>query len=167
MVKQIVLNPKRDIKKITKKEEKKPKKEKIKLTKEEMIQEKKEYLTPIKKDTELKMVDPSDIKIDNITLIQQKPNDIEKYTIVFKQLNNFREKKYYTRLVFCSEGKNYGDTIILTINVLNGDEYNKKKLDEFRKTFYLTEKDYPDEELLTSLKDNNFDFESTMTSLFN
>ena len=54
LVKQIVLNPKKDIKKITKKEEKKPKKEKIKLTKEEMIQEKKEYLTPLKKDTEIK-----------------------------------------------------------------------------------------------------------------
>ena len=58
LVKQIVLNPKKDIKKITKKEEKKPKKEKVKLTKEEIIQEKKEYLTPLKKKTiELKKND--------------------------------------------------------------------------------------------------------------
>jgi len=49
LVKQITLNPKKDIKKITKKEEKKPKKEKVKLTKEEKLQEKKELSTPVKK----------------------------------------------------------------------------------------------------------------------
>ena len=49
LVKQITLNPKKDIKKITKKEEKKPKKEKVKLSKEERLQEKKEFSTPTKK----------------------------------------------------------------------------------------------------------------------
>ena len=49
LVKQITLNPKKDIKKITKKEEKKNKKEKVKLTKEEKKKKKKEYLTPLKK----------------------------------------------------------------------------------------------------------------------
>ena len=49
LVKQITLNPKKDIKKITKKEEKKPKKEKVKLTKEDKIQQKKDFSTPVKK----------------------------------------------------------------------------------------------------------------------
>ena len=67
LVKQIVLNPKKDIKKITKKEEKKPKKEKmkVKLTKEEIIQEKKEYLTPLKKEK-------PELKNNNINLNKPK-----------------------------------------------------------------------------------------------
>ena len=120
-----------------------------------------------KKDTKLKMVDPSDIKIDDISLNQQEPNEVEKYTIVFKQLNNLSIKEYITRLVFCSEGKNYGEIIILKINVLNEDDYNQKKVDEFRESFNLPEKDYSNEDILTALKDNYFIFESTITSLFN
>ena len=50
MIKQITLNPKKDIKKITKKPvTKEPKKSKIKLTEEEKKKEKKEFSTPIKK----------------------------------------------------------------------------------------------------------------------
>ena len=51
LIKQITLNPKKDIKKITKKPipEKKPKKSKVKITEEEKEKEKKEFSTPIKK----------------------------------------------------------------------------------------------------------------------
>ena len=74
LVKQITLNPKKDIKKITKKEEKKPKKEKVKLTKEEKIQEKKEYSTPIKKKL-------PEIKKDNIPKNKSKKKQTNKKVI--------------------------------------------------------------------------------------
>ena len=75
LVKQITLNPKKDIKKITKKEEKKPKKEKVKLTKEEKIQEKKEYSTPIKKKL-------PEIKKDNIPKNKSKKKQTNKKVIL-------------------------------------------------------------------------------------
>ena len=51
LIKQITLDPKKDIKKITKKPkaEKKPKKAKIKITEEQKEKEKKEFSTPVKK----------------------------------------------------------------------------------------------------------------------
>ena len=67
LVKQIVLNPQKDIKKITKKSDKKPKKEKVKLTKEEKSEEKKDYITPAKKKT-------IDIKKNDIQPNNQKKN---------------------------------------------------------------------------------------------
>ena len=49
MIKQLTLNPKKDIKKITKKTniEKKEKKSKVKITEKEKEKEKKEFSTPI------------------------------------------------------------------------------------------------------------------------
>ena len=75
LVKQITLNPKKDIKKITKKEEKKLKKEKVKITKEEKIQEKKEYSTPIKKKL-------PEIKKDNIPKNKSKKKQTNKKVIL-------------------------------------------------------------------------------------
>ena len=71
LVKQIVLNPQKDIKKITKKAEKKPKKEKVKITKEEKIEEKKEFNTPIKK---------KELEIAQNNIKQNKPKKSEKRT---------------------------------------------------------------------------------------
>ena len=68
MIKQITLNPKKDIKKITKKPvTKEPKKSKIKLTEEEKKKEKKEFSTPIKK----KMIE---VKKNNLQINKPKIN---------------------------------------------------------------------------------------------
>ena len=75
LVKQITLNPKKDIKKITKKEEKKPKKEKVKLTKEEKLKEKKEFSTPVKKTL-------PEIKKSNIQLNKPKNKQHNKKVIL-------------------------------------------------------------------------------------
>ena len=114
---------------------------------------------PWNHDTQLKMVNPSDIKIDDITLKQQEPNEENSYTIVFKQLSNFKIK------AFCSEGKTYGDIIIIKINII--DEIEFQKINEFRKEFNLPVEDYSDEKILNALKNNNFNFKSTIESWFN
>ena len=64
MVKQIILDPKKDVKKITKKpvKEKKTKKTKIKVSEEEKKEEKKEFSTPVKK--KLTEVKKNDIKVN-------------------------------------------------------------------------------------------------------
>jgi len=74
MIKQIVLDPKKDMKKITKKplNEKKSKKTKIKVSEEQKKEEKKEFSTPVKK--KLNEVKKNDIKVkkSNINLSKNK-----------------------------------------------------------------------------------------------
>jgi len=74
MIKQIVLDPKKDMKKITKKplNEKKSKKTKIKVSEEQKKEEKKEFSTPVKK--KLIEVKKNDIKVkkSNINLSKNK-----------------------------------------------------------------------------------------------
>ena len=90
MIKQLTLDPKKDIKKITKKstvkkeekkekpkkekKEKKEKKSKIKLTEEEKEEEKKEFLTPVKKKVEIKK--NNNIQINKPKIKQSKNNKI-------------------------------------------------------------------------------------------
>ena len=76
-------------------------------------------------DTKLKMVEPSDIKIDDIILKQQNPEEVNTYTISFKKLKNLQAKEYQTCLGFYSEGKNFGDKIVIKINILNETEFNE------------------------------------------
>ena len=76
-------------------------------------------------DTKLKMVEPSDIKIDDIILKQQNPEEVNTYTISFNKLKNLQAKEYQTCLGFYSEGKNFGDKIVIKINILNETEFNE------------------------------------------
>ena len=80
---------------------------------------------PWNEDTKLKIVEPSDIKIDDIILKQQNPEEVNTYMIVFKKLKNLEAKEYKTSLEFYSGGKNYGDKIIIKINILNETEFNE------------------------------------------
>ena len=120
---------------------------------------------PWNHDTQLKMVNPSDIKIDDKTLKQQEPNEVNIYPIVFKELSYLKIKEYFTRLAFCSGGKTYGDIIIIKINIISEIEF--QKINEFRKEFNLPVENYSDEKILNGLKNNNFNFESTIESWFN
>ena len=117
--------------------------------------------------TKLKIIEPSDIKIDDIKLNPQEPRETRYYTIQFKNLINFKIKEYTTRLVFCSDGKNYGDIILIKINILDENEFYGKKIDEFRKEYNLPYDPYSDEIILNHLIDNNFIFKSTYESFFN
>ena len=116
--------------------------------------------------TKLKIIEPSDIKIDDIKLNPQEPRETRYYTIQFKNLINFKIKEYTTRLVFCSDGKNYGDIILIKINILDENEFYGKKIDEFRKEYNLPYDPYSDEIIFNKLKDNNFNFFSKFYKLF-
>ena len=118
-------------------------------------------------DTKLKVIEPSDIKIDDIKLEPQKPNDVKYYTIQFKDLINLEIKEYTVLLVFCSEGKNYGDVIIIKINILGNNEFSRKKVDEFRKEYDLPFDTFSDEKILIQLMNNNFIFSDTYSSFYN
>ena len=121
---------------------------------------------PWDKDTKLKMVELSDIKIGDIILKPQNPNTEETYIITFNQLQNYEIKEYKTNLVFCSGGKTYGEKIVIKINILSEIDFCIKKIDEFKKCYDSIECELDDEKILGCLAENNFSFENTFSSLF-
>ena len=56
--------------------------------------------------------------------------------------------------------KNIGDPIILKIIV------KSERVEEFRDTFNLDEKEYDDNKLLSILKENKYNFDNAFASLF-
>ena len=80
---------------------------------------------PWNEDTKLKVVESSDIIIDDIILKQQNPEEENTYTIMFMNLKNYGTKEYNTYFEFFSGGKKYGDNIIIKINIFNETEYNE------------------------------------------
>ena len=80
---------------------------------------------PWNEDTKLKVVESSDIIIDDIILKQQNPEEENTYTIMFMNLKNYGTKEYNTYFEFLSGGKKYGDNIIIKINIFNETEYNE------------------------------------------
>ena len=120
---------------------------------------------PWDKDTKLKMVELSDIKIDDIILKPQNPNTEETYTIILN-LQNYEIKEYKTNLVFCSGGKTYGEKIVIKINILSEIDFCIKKIDEFKKCYDSIECELDDEKILGCLAENNFSFENTFSSLY-
>ena len=80
---------------------------------------------PWNEDTKLKVVESSDIIIDDIILKQQNPEEENTYTIMFMNLKNYGTKEYNTYFEFLSGGKKYGDNIIIKINIPNETEYNE------------------------------------------
>ena len=120
---------------------------------------------PWDKDTKLKMVELSDIKIGDIILKPQNPNTEETYTIILN-LQNYEIKEYKTNLVFCSGGKTYGEKIVIKINILSEIDFCIKKIDEFKKCYDLIECELDDEKILGCLAENNFSFENTFSSLY-
>ena len=90
---------------------------------------------PWNEDTKLKVVESSDIIIDDIILKQQNPEEENTYTIMFMNLKNYGIKEYNTYFEFFSGGKKYGDNIIIKINILNETEYNE--LEENSWNYYM------------------------------
>ena len=110
MIKQLTLNPKKDIKKITKKTniEKKEKKSKVKITEKEKEKEKKEFSTPIKKKiieikkSNIQINKPKSIKPKKTKIILDDEDESENIEIIKEEklagkngeeLINIKEKK--------------------------------------------------------------------------
>ena len=116
-----------------------------------------------KNDTKLKMVEPSEIKVDDINLKQQKPGEKNKYTIVLK-LKNYPAKEYILRFLFYSGGNPFGDMIDIEINILNE---TVKKIKEFRKIYNLSKDRISYEKILNALENNFYDYNAAFSSFYN
>ena len=125
-----------------------------------------------KNKTKLIFDESSIIKSDDIILEPQNIQEEKKYIINFKNLEKLTKGEYKSFLWFNINGKNYGDKITILINVKKKDEneeMNKylNKIKEFRDYFNLSEEEYTDEKIFDVLKEHNFEFEESFSSLFN
>ena len=120
----------------------------------------------------MKFDESSIIKSDDIILEPQNIQEEKKYIINFKNLEKLTKGEYKSFLWFNINGKNYGDKITILINVKKkeeNEEMNKylNKIKEFRDYFNLSEEEYTDEKIFDVLKEHNFEFEESFSSLFN
>ena len=122
--------------------------------------------------TKFKFLDSSEFTAEDITLNNQKPNEIKNYFVIIKNLKNYSVGEYKASLLFCVGEKIYGEKLILRIKIKEKDETNKKikenidKINEFRETFSLNENDYSNEKIYDILQENDFNYEQAFSSLF-
>ena len=122
--------------------------------------------------TKFKFLDSSEFTAEDITLNNQKPNEIKNYFVTIKNLKNYSVGEYKASLLFCVGEKIYGEKLILRIKIKEKDETNKKikenidKINEFRETFSLNENDYSNEKIYDILQENDFNYEQAFSSLF-
>ena len=104
--------------------------------------------------------DKSDFKFTTILLKNLKKDEFQyiKFDCPIKDANPGNKTII---LHFNVDGKNYGEPIILKINI------NENIVDKFRTEYNLSKEDYSDEMILNCLKRNKNDFNSTFSSFFN
>ena len=127
--------------------------------------------------TKLVFNNDSYLKGDDITLKNIKSGEQDKVIIVFKNINKCEIRECNAILSFEVKGKEYGEKLILKINInkmedeeeeeeKEEEENYQKKIEEFRKEYTLSKDDYTDQRILELLKKKDFDFAKTFCSLF-
>ena len=113
----------------------------------------------------------SDIIIEEIPLIQQIPKEEKSYKIIVNDMKRYEQGEYKIIFLFYSGGKIHGEKITALIKIQKNpkDEINKyiDKINQFRKTFNLSEDEYSNEKIFKTLKDYNFNFENAFSSFYN
>jgi hypothetical protein len=122
--------------------------------------------------TILKILDSSDLTANDIILSPQKPEEQKTYFVTFKNLGKYSPGEYQANLIFCSDGKRCGETLPIKIKIKefnsqqNEIKENLDKINEFRDMFNLTEDEYPNERILETLQENDFNYEKAFSALF-
>ena len=125
-----------------------------------IINDSKNYEWPPNGRTKLISDEKSDLKITPILLEGTKPNSLQQINICC-DLNNNNPGTKQCILNFNVDGKNYGEQIILIVNI------NEDLIQKFRDEFSLSKEDFPDEKLLNALKNNDNNFYKSFESFFN
>ena len=124
-------------------------------------------------DSKIKIDPSSSLKINDIDLKQQKPNEERGYKVVIKNLSKKLIGEYKIFFWFYTNEKIRGDQITAMVKIKEKDnekaemEENMDKINEFRQTFSLSKDEYSDEKLFEILKDNDFNSENAFSKLFN
>jgi len=118
----------------------------------------------------LKFESNSQIKGEDIILNPQKPKEINKYEIQFNNLGQYKAGTYESYMNCYINEQVYGERMVLKIVInkkaISEVEKNLDKINEFREMFDLKENDYSNEVLYNALKNNDFDYELSFSTLF-
>ena len=115
-------------------------------------------------DTKLYCDKQSDLRCPEIKIKPLKPNSSDNVLCIFEGIEQIAVGKYIINLNFIVDEIIYGKPIKIVL--LCEEDKELKKVNEFRKEYALSKKDYPDETLKQLLKDHNWDFQQTFDSIF-
>ena len=115
-----------------------------------------------------------DFKAKEVILKPQRPQELELYEIVYKDLYGYPPNEYNSILKFSVNDQFFGDDLQIKFEIKskkvpnNDNEVNiyKEKIEEFRELYYLSNDKYSDDKLLNALKINNFDYALAFGNLF-
>jgi hypothetical protein len=124
-----------------------------------------------KNKTKLTLDNNSNLVGNDVVLEPQDFNQQKNYTFKLKGLSKCLKGEHKIYLFFRVNGEQFGDKIMITIiikekknNLINDND--KEQIKKFRDLYGLLEEDYKDDDLLNSLKKNNYDYTSAFSSLF-
>ncbi len=115
-------------------------------------------------DTKLYCDKQSDLRCPEIKIKPLKPNASDNVLCIFEGIEQIAVGKYTINLNFIVDEIIYGKPI--KIFLLCEEDKELKKVNEFRKEYALSKKDYTDETLKKILKDHNWDFQQTFDYIF-
>ena len=110
----------------------------------------------------------SEISAEDIQIVSLKSGMVTKERIVFKYLQNILPGKYNSYINLNINGKNYGNPIIITVEILEDEEERKinNLIKKMRESFQLPDNEMDNESLKKALINNNYDISKAFESLF-
>ena len=116
------------------------------------------------------MIDNNKFKIDcdKIALRSLSNGEQDIYVVHFKNLSQLTPQEYKVYMNFIVDGKKYGEPLCLTIIIINkrNNDNNEDIIKQFKNKYKFKEGMFTDEKILSKLKENNNDFESTFFRLY-
>ncbi len=109
------------------------------------------------RDIYLKTNDNSQLKIEKYKLFSLKKDQYQTVTLKIPSINEISEGDYELLLDFYASNKRFGEPIKLLIRILP--DINQLRIQEFRKQFDFSPKEFSDKFILDLLSKNNFNFE--------
>ena len=104
---------------------------------------------------------------DDIILEPQDYNEIKNYSYKVKDLGSYPIGNYKIYLCFEVNGEQYGDKLLLKIEIKEKQEGDiKEKIKEFREQYSLSKEDFSDNQISEIIQKYNFDYSKAFSALF-
>ena len=104
---------------------------------------------------------------DDIILEPQDYNEIKNYSYKVKDLGSYPIGNYKIYLCFEVNGEQYGDKLLLKIEIKEKQEVDiKEKIKEFREIYSLSQEDFSDNQISQIIQKYNFKYDQAFSALF-
>ena len=104
---------------------------------------------------------------DDIILEPQDYNEQQNYSYKVKDLGSYPIGNYKIYLCFEVNGEQYGDKLLLKIEIKEKQEEDiKEKIKEFRELYSLSKEDFSDDKISKIIQEFNFNYEKAFSALF-